>query len=150
MEAGREHGDLLYIRRQRPEKIDTFDGEQFAHLLETDLDLAARNQIAHRRAGWRLLDLRLQLVRDAHALEQAIDFAANSARFNASAELISGFGAPARTATPTPDFARSTRLPGTTLPSSISSSTEFAARMTRSVLSPAFMRFMMSAEPTKR
>ena len=57
-------------------------------------------------------------------LEMMIDFDASSARFNASPELTSGLGVPERTATPIIDLAKSTRLPGTTLPSAASSSTE--------------------------
>src|SRR5467141_1831323 len=60
---------------------------------------------------------------------------------------MSGLRAPERTATPTPDFARSTRLPGTILPSCISSSTTAAEPITRSTVSPAFMRFRMSTIP---
>jgi hypothetical protein len=48
--------------------------------------------------------------------EYAIDFASRIVRINASSVLMSGFGAPARTATPMLDFARSTRLPGATQP----------------------------------
>src|ERR1700733_3725883 len=45
-----------------------------------------------------------------------IDRAESRARLNASTLLISGLGAPLRTATPSAIPAISTRLPGTTLP----------------------------------
>src|SRR5215510_4994950 len=73
--------------------------------------------------------------------EYAIDFASTTARFNASTELTSGFVAPARTATPIVEFARSTRLPATTLPCLIKCSSESPVRITRSAASPRCSRF---------
>ena len=66
---------------------------------------------------------------------------------SASTEPMSGLGAPERTATPTPDFARSTRLPGTILPSCVSSSMSAAEAMSASAGSPACTRFRMSTIP---
>ena len=51
--------------------------------------------------------------------EYAIDFAASSAFLMELAELMSIFGAPARTATPTPERATSSRVSGMILPSLI-------------------------------
>src|SRR5262249_42253888 len=79
-----------------------------------------------------------------------MDLAARSARLTASAELMSGRGAPARTATPTPDRTRSTRLPAATLPCAISWSIWGPDMITRPQVSPAAIRFMMSTPPTKR
>jgi hypothetical protein len=58
--------------------------------------------------------------------------AASTVFFSASVVLMSGFGAPAFTPTPTPDFARSTRLPGTTLPAFMCSSIDGADMINRS------------------
>ena len=67
------------------------------------------------------------------ALEEiATDFAAINVRVSASTELISGLGAPAFTAMPMRDRTRSTRLPATTKPLVIKSSSAGAARMTTS------------------
>src|SRR5215468_2445880 len=79
-----------------------------------------------------------------------MDLAARSARLTASAEPMSGRGAPARTATPTPDRTRSTRLSAATLPCWISWSICGPDMITRSQVSPAAIRFMMSTPPTKR
>src|SRR5262249_32744152 len=79
-----------------------------------------------------------------------MDLAARSARLTASAELMSGRGAPARTAPRTPDRTRSTRLPAATLPCAISWSIWGPDMITRSQVSPAAIRFMMSTPPTKR
>ena len=54
--------------------------------------------------------------------EYATDFACSNARFSASTVLMSGFGAPRRTAMPMLERARSTRLAATTLPSPTNSS----------------------------
>ena len=75
--------------------------------------------------------------------------AASSVCFSACGELMSGFGAPARTATPTSERATSARLPAMSLPVSMSSSSELEARITASNTSPAFMRFMTSAVPAQ-
>jgi hypothetical protein len=68
--------------------------------------------------------------------EYAIDLAWRSVRFSASTVLMSGVGAPARTAIPMADRARSTRLPGTTLPSLMNPSSPSPATMTTSTGSP--------------
>ena len=62
--------------------------------------------------------------------------ACSSARVSASTVLMSGFGAPARTAMPMLDRARSTRLPATTRPAFASSSMPAAAMITTSARSP--------------
>ena len=74
-------------------------GEELAHFVETDLGVAPRHHLALRcpcsgRVGpWTWL--------------QSSDF------FSASTELMSGLGAPARAATPTPDFANVAEPPAT-------------------------------------
>src|SRR4029453_4550101 len=70
-------------------------------------------------------------------LEWATDLAASSARLSASGDAISGLLAPWRTAIPTPERARSSRLAATTLPRLIRSSTASAVRMARSPPAPA-------------
>src|SRR5438105_3961014 len=72
--------------------------------------------------------------------EWATDLACRSARTNVSTELKSGLGAPARTATPIPERARSTRLPDATKPRSINLSSASPAMITRSTGSPAAKR----------
>ena len=59
---------------------------------------------------------------------------------------MSGFGAPARTDTPIPDFA--TGVPGPTLPSLLSSAMPFEAISTRSTVSPPLRRRIISAVGT--
>ena len=120
---------MLDVRRQRADIVDTREVRQLAHLLEADLGFAAGDDAADGYPGRGLLELALDLVGDAQALEQADDV--DAARAGGIADRLGrqqrflqrvdgadvGFGAPAFTATPTPDFARSTRLPATTLPS---------------------------------
>src|SRR3981081_3995642 len=60
---------------------------------------------------------------------------------------MSGLGEPALTAMPTPELAISTRLAGIILPSLTNASMSGAPTITRSKVSPALMRFLMSAEP---
>ena len=62
---------MLDVRRQRADVVDAGDVEQLADLLETDLGLAARDDLPTGTPGEDLLELRLDLVGDAHALEQA-------------------------------------------------------------------------------
>ena len=76
-----------------------------------------------------------------------MDLAASSVCLTASPDEMSGLGAPARTASPIPDLATSTRLPGTILPSRVSSSSELRAMMTRSTVSPPVMRLVTSTVP---
>ena len=64
--------------------------------------------------------------------EYAMDFARRSVSVSAATELMSGLGAPARTAMPMVERTRSTRLPATTFPWAISSSRADDARMTMS------------------
>ena len=80
-------------------------------------------------------------------VEMPMVFAVASVRFNASGELTSGLGAPARTAAPTSARATSLRLPAISLPVSVSSSFQFDGRITASNTSPAFIRFIASATP---
>src|SRR5262245_15071739 len=70
-DAARERGELLDVRRQRTDVIDPRKVRQFAHLLEADLGLPAGDDAAHEHARRRLLELVLDRVSDAHALEQA-------------------------------------------------------------------------------
>src|SRR5258706_1597729 len=78
----------------------------------------------------------------------AIDFAASTARLTASPVPSSGRGAPARTATPTVELAKSTRLPAASAPACTSSSIALAERLTTSMpASPAFRRRTTSTPP---
>ena len=144
-DAAREHRELLDVRRQRTDVVYPGEMRELAHLLEADLGFAARNDAADKYAGRGLLELALDVVGDAHALEQADDVdPAGAGRItdrsslqgsiflSASVVLMSGFGAPNLTPTPTPDFARSTRLPGTTLPPLMCSSIAEADMIRRS------------------
>jgi hypothetical protein len=60
---------------------------------------------------------------------------------NASTLLMSGFGAPARTAAPINERARSARLEATTLPSLIKLSNDSPTTITTSTGSPRAIRF---------
>src|SRR5262249_31269478 len=60
---------------------------------------------------------------------------------------MSGFGAPAFTPTPMPDFARSTRLQGPTLPALMCSTIDGADMSNRSHLSPAAKLLLASSVP---
>ena len=60
----------------------------------------------------------------------------------------SGRGAPARTATATPECTRSTSLPATTRPAAMSLSIASAPSTTRSKASPACTRLAASTPPT--
>src|SRR2546426_7249779 len=62
---------------------------------------------------------------------------------------MSGFGRPARTATPMPDLATSARLPATSLPSEISLSMLGAAMRTISTTSPPLMRLVIASVPVQ-
>ena len=73
--------------------------------------------------------------------------AASSARFTASAELMSGFGAPFGTAMAMPERTRSTRLAPTILPSLIIVSIDGVTRITMSKVSPARSFLRMSTVP---
>ena len=79
--------------------------------------------------------------------EYATDFACSNARFSASTVLMSGFGAPRRTAMPMLERARSTRLAATTLPSLINSSMPARLRMMTSTGSPRRTRLAMESGP---
>ena len=48
-DPGGKHRDLLHLRRQLSDDVDTGDGLQFADLLEADLGVAAGDDFAHRR-----------------------------------------------------------------------------------------------------
>src|SRR5262245_39097911 len=74
-------------------------------------------------------------------LEWETDLAASKVAFNASGELTSGFLAPVRTASPMPELAISTRLPGRTFPFLIRSSIDSAVRTARSAAAPASSSF---------
>ena len=66
---------------------------------------------------------------------------------NASTVLMSGVGAPARTAIPIADRARSTRLPATTLPSLMNPSSAVSAMTRTSTGSPRCSRFWTESGP---
>ena len=134
-------------RRPRAEKVVTIwiaggsgpstsmpvDVNQLRELLKAELDLAARDERADGNARRRRDDPIADLVGDAPALEQPsrarrrsgrsstpMVRAASTARRSASSLPISGRGAPARTATATPERARSTALPATRCPAASS------------------------------
>src|SRR5690242_16093437 len=73
----------------------------------------------------------------APCLEWATESAASSDAFNSWSEAMRGLGAPWRTARPTPERPRSSRLPATSRPSFISVSMPSAVRMTTSALLPS-------------
>src|SRR5215207_6742725 len=69
VQAGREHGDLLDVGRQRTDEVDALHRQYLADLLETDLGLAAGNHLADRLARLYAGDLRFDLIGNTHALE---------------------------------------------------------------------------------
>ena len=117
-------------------------------MLEADFCLSTRDHGADSLA----IDspaLPQHLVGDSEALKQlggeiapltlaeyAMDFACRSVRFSASTELMSGLGAPARTAMPMAERASATRLSASILPSLINSPSASSASMTTSTGSP--------------
>ena len=131
-DAGREDGFALRPRRQRSGVIDAGHRQQLADLLEANLRVAPRDQLADRPFADPQLALdpvRSRRVagraqsRDTprwRSTSSAIEAAASSVRVSASTELMSGFRAPARTATPIRERTRSTRLPAATRPRAIS------------------------------
>jgi hypothetical protein len=74
--------------------------------------------------------------------------AASTAFFSEASEPMSGRGAPARTATDTPERTRSTLLPGRRWPAASSLSIASAASTTTSKASPACTRLAASTPPT--
>src|SRR5579863_1654159 len=62
-------GCLLDIGRQWPEILDALNVDELAHLLETDLRAAARDDDAHRRIGRRDYDFAFELISDAPFLD---------------------------------------------------------------------------------
>ena len=69
MQCAGKHRDLLKLRRQRPNDVDAFHGDELAQLMEADLGLAAGDHLA----GWLALghlDLGLERVGNAETLEQ--------------------------------------------------------------------------------
>src|SRR5262245_17486039 len=88
MEAAGEHRDVLDVCRQRPDILDAREQQQFADLLEADIDFAAREEVADRDAGRRTLELAFDLIGDAQALEQAFEI--NAARARRIADAIGG------------------------------------------------------------
>src|SRR5947209_10485572 len=75
-DAAGENGHLLDVRRQRTDIVDAGSGYQLAHLLKADLSFATGDEACNEHPGWSLLELRLDLVGDAHALEHADDIVA--------------------------------------------------------------------------
>ena len=74
--------------------------------------------------------------------------ACKTACFKASSLAMSGRGAPAGTATATPEWTRSVRLPATSLPSCSKVSMALLASTTQSKTSPAWTRLAASTPPT--
>src|SRR5438876_9877127 len=81
---------------------------------------------------------------DADPVSRKIGLAASNERFSASGELMSGFGAPVRTATPTTALANPVALSGAILLCCASSSKRGFGRMTMSALSPPAILFTTS------
>src|SRR3979411_3290643 len=118
MNAARIRGDVLKLCPQRSKILDALQGTGLSPRVEADLGVASRNHLAYGFAGLHSGHFRFDLIVDAQFLQHADEVgAARSGRvgyrlrrknrfFTASAELISGLGAPTRTATPMPDFAR--------------------------------------------
>src|SRR5438067_3028037 len=73
----------------------------------------------------------------APCLECATDAAASRVRLSASSEPMSGFGAPLRTARPTPERPSASRVSGSTRPSRARVSTPSSVRMTTSPVAPS-------------
>src|SRR5918911_1591481 len=73
----------------------------------------------------------------APCLEWGTDSAATSVAFSSASEPMRGLGAPLRTARPTPERPRSSRVPDWTRPSFASVSMPSAVRMTTSALLPS-------------
>jgi hypothetical protein len=65
-----EHRRELHLARQPADEVDAAHLAQLRDLLEAELELAARDQLADQHPRGRLPCLRLQLLRDAQALEQ--------------------------------------------------------------------------------
>src|SRR5262245_25006559 len=70
-DAAREHGELLDVGGQWADVVDAGEVRELAHLLEADLRLAAGDDAADEHARWCLLELGLDLVGNAQALEQS-------------------------------------------------------------------------------
>src|SRR3954464_7611591 len=96
-DAAREHGELLDVRRQRTDVVDSGEVRELAYLLEADFGFTTGNDAPDKHAGRGLLELALDLVGDAHALEQADDIdAAGTGRVADRScrqdRLLQGFG----------------------------------------------------------
>src|SRR4249919_1545663 len=76
LDAAGENRHLLDVRRQRADIVDAGGGYQLAHLLKADLGFAAGDEARDEHTAWGLLELRPDLVGDAHALEHADDIVA--------------------------------------------------------------------------
>src|SRR5512136_1178802 len=70
MNARRIHRDHLDIRWERAEIIDARSVNQLTDLLKPNLGFTARDDGADSRTGGDLLQLRLDLIGNAHVLEQ--------------------------------------------------------------------------------
>src|SRR5215831_4759395 len=69
-DAARKHGDLLNIGGQWPQIVNASGVNELADLLKSYFGLATSNHLGYRPTGGRLLELRFQLVRNAHPLKQ--------------------------------------------------------------------------------
>lgn len=76
-----------------------------------------------------------------------MDIACSSVRFNASAEPMSGLGAPARTAMPITERATGKQPSASTKPSAMNSRCKPSATITMSTTSPRFKRFASEFSP---
>jgi hypothetical protein len=79
--------------------------------------------------------------------EYAIDFASSKARLSPSTVLMSGFGAPARTAMPMDERATDLWPSARTRPSSRNCRNRPSATMTMSAISPRFSRLWIEVSP---
>src|SRR6266545_5495309 len=70
MQAGGELREVLDVGRQRPEVVDPLRVEKFADLLESEIDLAPCHDLSNLNAGWSVRYFVLDLIGNAHPLEQ--------------------------------------------------------------------------------
>src|SRR5439155_11423822 len=68
--ASAEHRHELHLGRQRADVVDAGDLAQLRHLLEAELELPARHQLADQHARRRLVRLRFELLLQSQSLEE--------------------------------------------------------------------------------
>src|SRR6266545_1218996 len=73
VQASGKHRSVLDVTRQRPEVIDALQVQKLAHLLEAEIGLAARHDLANLHAGRGLLHLVLDLFKKMGIADQIKD-----------------------------------------------------------------------------